>query len=253
MYMNKGIFFTVVTIFAMLSGACTISETPAPPLVGPSEFALSLALAARPDTVSEDGASQSVITIVARDANGQPIRDLQLRVDIIDAVTGKIVTDRGTLSASSRTTDSSGTTSVVFTAPMSPAPGVDDPLNRNPILIRVTPVGTNSDTLTAQRFVTIRLVPTQIVVVPGAPVPSFTYSPANPAVGVLVLFNAAASFDPDGTIVSYRWDWGDGESVTKPTATEDHDFPAPGTYNVKLTVTDDAGLQSVLIRPIVVN
>jgi hypothetical protein len=244
--MNQSTFFKVVTVFvALLGGACTISETPAPPLMGPSELALSLALAARPDILSEDGASQSVITITARDAHGQAVRDLDLRIDVVDA-NGNIVTDRGTLSATRRITDSSGTTSVVFTAPLSPAPGVDDPLARNPILIQAMPVGTDFG-MTFPRIVSIRLVPTQIIFLPGAPIPSFT-SPASATVGAVVQVNASASSDSDGFIVSYTWNWGDGTTDTG--AIEDHDWSAPGTYIITLTVRDDSGKESSLGRAI---
>gem|GEM_PF-252587 len=74
------------------------------------------------------------------------------------------------------------------------------------------------------------------------PVASFTVSPPNPAVGAQVLFNANTSYDPDGVIVSYRWNFGDG-SISSPSATSGgyHSFATVGTYTVTLTVTDDDG------------
>jgi PKD repeat protein len=51
-------------------------------------------------------------------------------------------------------------------------------------------------------------------------------------------FNGTASADPDGTIASYAWDFGDGASSTS--ASPSHTFAA-GTYSVKLTVTDNRG------------
>ena len=50
-------------------------------------------------------------------------------------------------------------------------------------------------------------------------------------------FDASTSDDPDGTIASYEWDFGDGDTDTGETVT--HEFDAPGTYPVTLTVTDD--------------
>jgi hypothetical protein len=47
------------------------------------------------------------------------------------------------------------------------------------------------------------------------------------------------SFDSDGRIVAWRWDFGDGTSSTE--ASPDHAYPRPGDYTVTLTVTDDAG------------
>jgi PKD repeat protein len=51
--------------------------------------------------------------------------------------------------------------------------------------------------------------------------------------------NGSTSTDPDGTIASYEWDFGDG--TTGSGATIDHAYAAAGTYDVKLTVTDNRG------------
>lgn len=65
-----------------------------------------------------------------------------------------------------------------------------------------------------------------------------------------VAFDAGASADPDGTIESYAWDFGDGETGTG--ATRSHTFAASGTYTVKLTVTDDRGGEDVRTRQVTV-
>lgn len=54
-----------------------------------------------------------------------------------------------------------------------------------------------------------------------------------------VLFDASASFDADGSIVAYAWDFGDDAAGAGAQAT--HAFAAAGAYLVKLTVTDDLG------------
>jgi PKD repeat protein len=51
--------------------------------------------------------------------------------------------------------------------------------------------------------------------------------------------NAAASSDPDGTVVSYSWNFGDGATATGVTAS--HAYSASGSYPITLTVTDDQG------------
>lgn len=73
-----------------------------------------------------------------------------------------------------------------------------------------------------------------------SPFASFTYSPANPAVGEQVTFDASASSDSDGTVDKYEWDFGDSSTATGKTAY--HSYSAAGTYTVKLTVTDNSNL-----------
>ncbi|MGH9759957.1 MAG: PKD domain-containing protein, partial [Blastocatellia bacterium] len=46
--------------------------------------------------------------------------------------------------------------------------------------------------------------------------------------------------DPDGTVVGYRWTFGDGATST--TASPSHVYTAAGTYSATLTVTDNGGL-----------
>ena len=72
-----------------------------------------------------------------------------------------------------------------------------------------------------------------------SPTASFTRTPASGPAPLSVAFNGSASTDPDGTIASYAWDFGDGATGTG--ATTNHVFTAAGTYTAKLTVTDDKG------------
>ena len=72
-----------------------------------------------------------------------------------------------------------------------------------------------------------------------APDASFTVSPSSPTAGESATFDAADSSDADGTIDSYEWDFGDGESATGQSVT--HTFGSAGDYTVTLTVTDDDG------------
>ncbi|MFQ6054380.1 MAG: PKD domain-containing protein, partial [Methanosarcinales archaeon] len=50
-------------------------------------------------------------------------------------------------------------------------------------------------------------------------------------------FNGSGSYDPDGFIVNYEWDFGDNTTGTGIAPT--HVYTAIGTYTVTLTVTDD--------------
>ena len=51
-----------------------------------------------------------------------------------------------------------------------------------------------------------------------------------------VEFNGSGSYDPDGEIVGYTWDFGDGSNATGCHVT--HRYALGGTYLVTLTVTD---------------
>jgi PKD repeat protein len=117
--------------------------------------------------------------------------------------------------------------------------------------VRVLQVGGDFGN-TFQRTASIRLVPASVSFNPGSPVPSFLYAPLNPAVGQPVTFDAGDSHDEDGVIVSYRWDYGDGDVETRTTPRETHDYLAAGTYFVTLTVTDNEGKTSSLTKAIVV-
>lgn len=82
---------------------------------------------------------------------------------------------------------------------------------------------------------------TQILRVHALPVPSFTFVPGRPIVGDIVTFDAFASFDPDGSIVEYLWDFGGDTRLTGVTFTAS--YGSPGDYYVTLTVRDDSGFE----------
>ena len=52
-------------------------------------------------------------------------------------------------------------------------------------------------------------------------------------------FDASASYDSDGTISTYTWDFGDSSGVETADALFSHEYAAAGDYLVQLTVTDD--------------
>jgi ABC-type branched-subunit amino acid transport system substrate-binding protein/PKD repeat protein len=54
-----------------------------------------------------------------------------------------------------------------------------------------------------------------------------------------ISFSSAGSNDPDGSIVEYSWDFGDGQTSTS--ADPSHTYSDPDTYTVTLRVTDNQG------------
>ncbi|WP_217500784.1 PKD domain-containing protein [Arthrobacter sp. C9C5] len=63
-------------------------------------------------------------------------------------------------------------------------------------------------------------------------------------------FDASASSDSDGTIAEFAWDFGDGQSATGVTPT--HSFAAAGTYQVRLSTTDNLGASTLEVKTVTV-
>jgi PKD repeat protein len=77
------------------------------------------------------------------------------------------------------------------------------------------------------------------------PVASIRVTASGGDVPKIVTFTSADSSDPDGQIVSRRWDFGCGNpSCTSTDVAPLYTFDTPGTYTVTLTVTDNDGLVS---------
>jgi PKD repeat protein len=226
--MTKYIRRALVLLTAALGGACTMTKVEPPPLAGPSEMSLSLAIAANPDILALDGSSQTLITVDARDANGQLAPNVPLRVQIL--ADGQVI-DFGTISARTLVTGSNGRATFTYTAPSF----VNGPIPR--LQLSVTPTGTDASAH-VDRVVTVRLVP------PGSvgpnPTARFTFIPESPAAFTDVRFDASTSTAGlSAVITSYVWDFGDGTSGTGVTAT--HRYAAVGNYLVRLMVTDSQG------------
>jgi hypothetical protein len=302
-------------VLVLALGACTMKDVDAPPLTGPSEFGTSITIQITPDVITQDGASQALVTITARDANGLPLRNVTLRVETL--VNGARQ-DIGTLSARTVVTGSDGRATVTFTAPAGPLSGAEQIVE-----IQVTPIGSDFNNA-APRLAAVRLVPQGVVLPPlgltaaftvspaapvedtpvlfdaststgavsftwtingttrtgqqvthtfsepgsffvtltiadefgrsvsttrnvtvsqgTAPTASFTFSPTDPRTGESVNFNASASRPAPGrTIVTYRWDFGDGVQQDTNSPTVSHTYTLPRTYSVTLTVIDDTG------------
>lgn len=79
-----------------------------------------------------------------------------------------------------------------------------------------------------------------------APMAVFSVFPASGKAPLDVLVDAGQSYDVDGEIVRYEWDFGDGRKDVGPTAA--HTYTTPGTYPVTLTVVDDEGAEGMANR-----
>jgi PKD repeat protein len=93
------------------------------------------------------------------------------------------------------------------------------------------------------------------VTVHRAPTAAFTFDPNPGVAGEPMTFDGSTSGD-DGTIAKYEWDLdGDGtyETDTLAVAKATTTFAAPGTFTVRLRVTDDHGVQDAVSHQVTVN
>ena len=211
----------VVSAVMALAG-CTLQDQSAPGLAGPSGFGLSLGLTASPDTIQRDGTSISRIAVIARDESGAAVQ----RQVILTTDAGRLSSDSVTTTTVTTTTDVNRPATVDFIAP-----------NRNEsvevVTIRASAVGSDYAN-SRETSLNIR------VLGPGVPVARFTVTPEVPAPGAQAVFDGSASTVGFGAnLVTYVWNFGDGDSAQGAIVTKQ--FDSAGTYPVTLRVTDDLG------------
>ncbi|NWF86496.1 PKD domain-containing protein, partial [Candidatus Bathyarchaeota archaeon] len=91
---------------------------------------------------------------------------------------------------------------------------------------------------------------TMTIIVTKVPVADFTFSPAEPLRNVEITFDASASYDPDGNIVNYTWNFGESYIISGNNVSTyighgkivKYAYTHAGTFKVTLTVTDNKGL-----------
>ena len=82
------------------------------------------------------------------------------------------------------------------------------------------------------------------------PVAAMSATPSSGTVPFSSSFSAAGSSDPDGSIVAYEWNFGDGSPLASgPTAS--HAYGVAGSYSAQLKVTDNSGLSTT--RSVTIN
>lgn len=252
----------------LLAAACTVHQTDAPGLAGPSTLAHTIDITATPDSITQDGVSRSTITVTAHGPSGAREAGVTVRLDMR---VGGVVQDFGTLASRSITTDSNGTASTTYTAPPAPPPGSTSAPTCTPgvfsaavpgqcVDIIATPVNSDFQTVTNQ-FVTVRLVPQGVILPPAdTPTPQFSWTPTPVQVGVPVTFDASASCSGaivngactgSGTISSFVWNFGDGGTGSGSSVS--HSFSSAASFNVTLTVVNDRGVSASTTQTVNVN
>lgn len=233
---------TAAALLALGSAACGLDKQSAPDdLIGPSEFALSLALSASPNVLTQDGQSQTVITAIARDDRGRPVPNVTILWGGT-ASTLRVLPIR--LSATSSLTDANGVASVVLSSP--PDPATESTETPETITVTATPVG-SVDGFTSPRFITVELRPvTSTGQTPpfrnNAPVPAVTVTNAAPLIGETVTFNATPTTDEGEVCLdrcTYLWNFGDSSVASGRIVA--HAYVSAGAFTTTVTVTDERG------------
>lgn len=89
-------------------------------------------------------------------------------------------------------------------------------------------------------------LPERYVLERRAPYALFTVD----VVGNSVMVDASASYDVDGGVAGYGWEFGDGRRATGVTAT--HTYTGGGTMTIRLTVVDDDGNTTTASRSVTI-
>lgn len=228
---------TALVVGTLAGAGCSLESQEAPSLTGPSEFALSVTMAATPDQLPRDGTSQSTIVVSVRDAQGRAVAGQRLGLGL----TGPVGTS---VSQGEVTTGSDGRATFTVTAP--PQSGIGE----SSVVVQAVPVGTNFSN-SAVRTVSIALLGFSNT---SAPTPSFTVAPTTPEVNQIVTFDASASKDEGvvcGSNCSYFWNFDDGTTGNGMVVT--HRFSTARAHSITLVVTDVAGLSTNLIQVVTIN
>ena len=218
------------TCAAVILCGCTMQQQSAPALAGPSGFGVSLSMTASPTVLPRDSSTQTTITVVARDASGQPQPNVSFKASVspsiplvqLDAVTG-----------------SDGAARFLLTAP---ALATVAPEN-NQVVLRITPLGdaVGGDFQNARaQSVAVGLLGPQNATYPS---PDFTISPEAPKPGGSVVLDATKTTDEGIPCVSctYLWDVA-GVQLTGPVVAVF--LGAAGDHSAILTVVDATGTSS---------
>lgn len=110
---------------------------------------------------------------------------------------------------------------------------------------------TENDTHTSLYFTyahSSHKVQIKVVEIPNVPpTADFTYSPTDPTLYDTINFNDT-SFDPDGNITAWNWDFGDGSNSTLQNPT--HKYAIGGTFTVTLKVKDNRTTETVTSKAV---
>jgi PKD repeat protein len=125
-------------------------------------------------------------------------------------------------------------------------------VNQNPVHVYAS-AGTYQVTLWVGDTANCFNATSQWIVINPMPLPNFTASQGTCSGDTTFFYNQSVS--PNGSISQWRWDFGDGNSVTINAPNDPdvfHIYATGGTYNVTLTVVDVDSCSNFIIKPVTV-
>jgi PKD repeat protein len=226
-----------ITLALPVVAGCAVHQDQAPSTTsGPAEAAFSLKMLATPDSLVQDGAQTSTISVTAFGPDGKAVaKTVQLTLQGVGTLTPAAITTPGT---------------AVYRPPAA--------TSTSPTVVTIlgTIVGTTGDAALSafgplsapQVTVTLRPPSSAPPAVGETPTPIITsITPASPTAGAPTLFNATSScpsFAVTGgcaratsTITNWDWDFGDGSDHGSG-VTVTHTYLVARAYPVVLTVTN---------------
>lgn len=190
-------------------------------------------------TVKDDDGATTTVSTVVRVRNLAPWVSYEITTPAEDRTTGRSICFRDTSTddenaIASRTWLFAGTTTSTVAEPCH--------------TFAAQGLATVNLTVRDQRGAAASIEGT-FMVLNGAPVADFTWTPVAPRTGDSIVFTSAAT-DPDGPsdITSYLWTFPDATTSTDPTATKS--FADNGAMSVSLKVTDSSGHESTRTIPV---
>jgi hypothetical protein len=249
--------WTAAALCLVLTQAGCQHDVEIPDLDGPSETGLSLSLTVSKDVLVADGRDFAVVTATVRGPDGRPLPNQDVFFAIADesgrfADIGVIVGSNGPGTGATVRTNAQGVAQVLYEAPAR----TDATANQS-VLVMARLVGTDANgALNTYHRVRIELRSAEPRLFPANPDnadPKCNFI-TEPNVGpfrtnTVIGFHSTSS-DPDGVIVRYEWNFGDGTTGDSPDTAKV--YRTANAYTVTHSVIDDDGARMSCTAAIVV-
>lgn len=231
------IIILIIMSLIIYQAACKLDKVEIPEPTGISGAKVFLTVAASPDILISNGIYKTTVSVRLADYENKPIGNVTVFFETANADGQKW--DIGKFTANRVVTGGDGMAYTHWTAP-------NNPMDTAILIMATTIDGEWGYQVEAATLIYL-VKPDNYPDTPpagqcgqgGYPSLMMNFQPSQPKPKDEVTFSAAGSYDTDGYIVSYLWNFGDGTKGKGETVK--HTYKMEGTYLVILTATDDDG------------